>query len=117
MGPSRGAGPIDRWGPLQRREVLRAGLSAFAGLSLPGLFRLRSQAASPAGRPATALIVVWLQGGASHLESFDPKPEAPSEYRGPYRAIATRAPGVRLCELFPRLAGVADRFTALRSLV
>src|SRR3954469_9181062 len=74
-------------GPIGRREVLRAGLAGFASLSLPGLFQLRARSAPAPGRPRTALIVVWLHGGASHLESFDPKPEAPSEYRGPYAPI------------------------------
>jgi hypothetical protein len=75
--------------------------------------------AEAAARPArrSALIVVWLHGGASHLESFDPKPDAPSEYRGPYRPIATRTPGLQFCELFPRLAGIANELTVLRSLV
>lgn len=104
-------------GPVPRREFLRAGLAGFGGLTLPGLFRLRARAAATSDAPKTALIVVWLQGGASHLESFDPKPDAPSEYRGPYRPIASRVPGLQLCELFPRLAEVADRFTVLRSLV
>ena len=104
-------------GPIGRREFLRVGLAGFGNLSLPGLFHLRAEAASEPARPKTALIVVWLHGGASHLESFDPKPDAPSEYRGPYRPIATRVPGLQFCELFPHLAQVADRFTVLRSLV
>jgi uncharacterized protein (DUF1501 family) len=104
-------------GTIRRRQFLRVGLAGFGSLSLPGMLRLRARAASTPARPKTALIVVWLQGGASHLESFDPKPEAPSEYRGPYQPIATRVPGLQFCELFPRLAQVADRFTVLRSLV
>src|SRR4051794_4515624 len=104
-------------GPVGRREFLRAGLAGFAGLSLPDLFRLRTVAAAPPTRVKTALVVVWLHGGASHLDSFDPKPDAPSEYRGPFRPVETRVPGLFVSELFPRLAGVADRFTALRSLV
>src|SRR5262245_18694036 len=78
MRPSRAAGVADCRGPLSRREILRAGLAGFAGLSLPELFRLRVQAATPPGRAKTVLVVVWLHGGASHLESFDPKPDAPS---------------------------------------
>ena len=104
-------------GPFGRREFLRVGLAGFGSLSLPGLFHLRARAASAPARPKSALIVVWLHGGASHLESFDPKPDAPSEYRGPYQPIATRVPGLQFCELFPRLADIADRFTVLRSLV
>jgi hypothetical protein len=70
----------------------------------------------PAKGPG-ALIVVWLHGGASHLESFDPKPDAPSEYRGPYKPIATQTNGLLFCELFPKLAAIADKLTVLRSLV
>jgi hypothetical protein len=91
-------------------------LAAFGALSLPGLFRLRAEAALPEPRERTAVIVVWLRGGASHLETYDPKPDAPSEYRGPYAAIATRTPGLRLGELLPRHAAISDRFTILRSM-
>jgi hypothetical protein len=98
-----------------RRALLRLGLTGMASLSLPGLYQLRAAAAP--SRERTALIVVWLHGGASHLETYDPKPEAPSEYRGPFSAISTRVPGMQLCELLPRHAEVADRFTILRSLV
>src|SRR5581483_10301551 len=64
-----------------------------------------------------SLIVVWLHGGASHFETYDPKPLAPSEYRGPFQPIATTAPGMQLCELLPRQARLAHRFALLRSLV
>src|SRR5437588_12989624 len=85
-----------------RRELLRAGLAGFASLSLPGLFRLRAESAPAAPRERTAVILVWLRGGASHLETYDPKPDAPSAYRRPYAAVATRTPGLRLGELLPR---------------
>jgi uncharacterized protein (DUF1501 family) len=97
-----------------RREFLRFGLTGFAGLTLPGLLRLRAGTDRP--RADTALLVVWLHGGASHLETYDPKPDAPAEYRGPYSAIQTTAPGVRVSELLPGHARVAHRFTLLRSL-
>jgi hypothetical protein len=107
------AGPRFR---LRRREFLRFGLGGAGGLSLPGLLRRRAEAQVPA-KERTALAVVWLHGGASHLETYDPKPLAPSEYRGPFGPIETRVPGMQLCELLPRHAQVADRFTLLRSLV
>src|SRR5262245_10376027 len=86
-------------GAMQRREFLRAGLAGFTSLSLPVLMRLRAArgAADPGDR--TAVILVWLRGGASHLETYDPKPEAGSDYRGPYAAIATRTPGLFISEL------------------
>src|SRR5687767_14924081 len=104
-------------GPIRRREFLRVGLAGMGSLSLADLFRLRAVSAPPQTRERTALIVVWLHGGASHLETYDPKPDAPSEFRGPFGPIATRVPGLQLCELLPRHAEIADRFTILRSLV
>ena len=101
---------------LKRREFLRTGLTGFGSLSLPGLLSLRAEAGLAAAGPRTALILVWLRGGASHLETYDPKPEAASEFRGPYGALATRVPGLRLGELLPRHAQIADRFTILRSM-
>ena len=103
-------------GPIGRREFLRVGLSGFASLSLPGLFRARAAAAAGEPRPKTAVILVWLRGGLSHLESYDPKPDAPEEVRGVYGTIPTRVPGLRLGELLPRHAGIADKFTLLRSM-
>jgi uncharacterized protein (DUF1501 family) len=99
---------------LGRREFLRLGLGGIASLSLPLLNQLR---AATVPKERTAIIVVWLPGGASHLETYDPKPNAASEYRGPYGPIATRTPGLQLCELLPRHAELSDRFTILRSLV
>ncbi len=99
-----------------RREFLRAGLSAFGALSLPDLFRLRAEATQADSPEPTAVIVVWLRGGASHLETYDPKPDAPSDYRGPFGVIDTRTPGLRLGELLPRHARISDRFTLLRSM-
>ena len=93
-----------------------AGLTAFGSLTLPGLLRLRAQAGGSESPKRTAVIVVWLRGGASHLETYDPKPGAPSEYRGPYGAIATKTPGLRISELLPRQAAISNRFAVLRSM-
>jgi uncharacterized protein (DUF1501 family) len=95
---------------------LQAGLTAVAGLSLPNLYRLQAQAPVPATRERTAVILVWLRGGMSHLDTYDPKPDAPSEYRGPYAPIDTRATGMRISELLPRHAAIADKFNLLRSM-
>ena len=97
-------------GPVRRREILRLGLAGLAGLTWPGLLRLRAEPRPNRPRARTALLVVWLHGGASHLETYDPKPLAPSEYRGPYRPIASRVPGLQLSELLPQHARVAHRF-------
>src|SRR5262245_35162930 len=87
---------------LPRREFLRAGLAGFAGLSLGDLHRLRAQAPAATRGKRTAIILVWLRGGMSHLDTLDPKPDAPSEYRGPFATVDTRVPGMRLTELLPR---------------
>ena len=97
-----------------RREFLRFGLSAFGALSLPELYRL--QAAAATARERTAVIIVWLRGGGSHLDTYDPKPDAPAEYRGPFKTLPTRTPGLRVTELLPRHAKISDRFTILRSM-
>jgi uncharacterized protein (DUF1501 family) len=99
----------------QRRELLRFGLSAFGTLTMPALFRLRAEAA-PTTSERTAIIIVWLRGGGSHLDTYDPKPDAPSEYRGPFTTSATKTPGLRITELLPRHAKISDRFTILRSM-
>src|SRR6266852_2987336 len=104
-------------GPLRRREVLRLGLAGLGSLTVPGLLRRRAEAGPTRSGEKKALLVVWLHGGASHLETYDPKPLAPSEYRGPFRPIATTVPGLQLCELLPKHATVAKRYTMLRSLV
>src|SRR5262249_21131225 len=102
-------------GPVGRRDFLRLGLAGLGGLTLPDLLRLRAEAPARPRRD-TALLVVWLHGGASHLETHDPKPGAPAQSRGPFKPIATRVPGMRVSELLPAHARVADRFTLLRSL-
>src|SRR5262245_42797942 len=76
-----------------RRWFLQTGLAGVAGLSLPGLLRLRAQGAGPArkrGNDRRSVILIWLSGGPSQLDTWDPKPDAPSEVRGPFRSIATK---------------------------
>ena len=83
-------------------------------MSLSNLIRQRSQA-EPSSKKDTAVILVWLPGGPSHLETYDPKPQATTDFRGPYAPIQTVVPGIEISELLPRHARVADRFTLLRS--
>ncbi|WP_425613978.1 DUF1501 domain-containing protein [Anatilimnocola sp. NA78] len=109
---------LDRQRPIRqsnRREILRAGLVGFTGLALPDLLKLRALAAPEKSRSSTAIILVWLRGGASHLETFDPKPDAPSDYRGPFASCQTNVPGIRIGELLPQLAKIADKYALLRS--
>lgn len=102
---------------MRRRTFLQIGLSGVTTLSLADLFRLRAQADDGNRAAPKSLLVVWLHGGASHLETYDPKPLAPSEFRGPFGAIDTSVPGVQISELLPRQGAIAHKFTLLRSLV
>ncbi len=98
-----------------RRQVLRAGLTGFTTLTLSGLYRARAALTATTQNSETAIILVWLRGGQSHLDTFDMKPLAPSEYRGPFSPIDTNVPGIQITELYPRLSQCADRYALLRS--
>jgi len=103
-------------GPIDRRTWLKVGglsLGALAASVSPSLAQLL--AAEAADRDFS-VILFWANGGPSHLETFDLKPAAPDEIRGPFRPTRTNVRGIDICELFPRLARMADRFTILRSL-
>src|ERR1051325_3304446 len=114
-------GPRSRYcDGISRRSWLKMGGLALGGLSLPDI--LRAQALAPVagttGRsPAKGVIMVLLPGGPTHLDTFDLKPNAPVEIRGELRPIATNVPGMDICELLPRLAQCADKYTLVRSLV
>ncbi len=97
-----------------RRWFLQTGLSALAGLSVADTLRLSAVAATP-GNANKAVILLWLSGGPSHIDMWDPKPEAPTEIRGPYRTIGTSVPGIRICEHLPLQAKIMDRMSILRS--
>jgi hypothetical protein len=102
---------------LTRRSFLQAGLLGAAGLALPDFLRLKAQAA-PTGPSArdTAVILIWLDGGPTHMDSYDVKTEAPAEYRGAMKVCQTSVPGIRICDLMPRQARVMDRLAIVRSL-
>jgi hypothetical protein len=102
-------------GHLSRRESLRIGLAGFGSLSLPNLYRIRAEQRQVSNDHA--VIIVWLRGGCSHLDTYDPKPDAPSEFRGPFQPIATKTPDLQLTELLPMQAKLSNRFTVLRSMV
>lgn len=103
-------------GPATRRGFLRMGLTGFASLSLPGVLRLRAASAATTTGPRTAVIMVWKPGGCSHIDTYDPKPSAASEYRGPFSTIKTKVPGLQFSELLPMQAAIADKLTVLRSM-
>jgi hypothetical protein len=101
-----------------RRQVLRAGAAGGLGLIGPGLVTARVDADRPLGSGAAdrSLILVWLCGGPSHLDTWDLKPDAPDGIRGPYRPAATAVPGLHLSELHTKLAPLAKHVTVIRSM-
>lgn len=103
-------------GPLSRRGFMQIGITGFASLGWPGLMRLRAENALKPKSERTAVIMVWLPGGLSHVDSYDPKPDIGSEYRGPFKTISTKVPGTTFTELLPMQAKIADKFTVLRSM-
>jgi uncharacterized protein (DUF1501 family) len=99
---------------LDRRAFLQIGGSTVLGLTLADVLRVR--AGTPTIGSAKSVVLLWLWGGPSHLDTFDPKPNAPLEYRGPFSAIATKTLGLRITELFPQLANLSDRYALIRSM-
>ncbi len=105
-----------------RRDVLRVGGSGLLGLSLGTLFRLQAAAAEPTNKGkagfgrAKSVIMVYLQGGPSHLDLWDPKDNVPDNVRSPFKAIDTKLKGVKFTEILPQLAQVNDKFTMIRSM-
>jgi uncharacterized protein (DUF1501 family) len=99
---------------VHRRAFLQAGASTVLGLSLAD--SLRAADGTKQGGSAKHVILLWLWGGPSHLDTWDPKPAAALEFRGPFATIPTCTPGLRFCELFPLLAGRTDKLAVLRSL-
>src|SRR5262245_25640628 len=100
---------------MSRRSWLHIGGLALGGLALPDI--LRAEAVSGVRNPAKGIIMLLLPGGPTHLDMFDLKPGAPAEIRGEFRPVATNVPGIEICELMPRLAGMADKLALIRSLV
>jgi hypothetical protein len=106
---------------LTRRELLKVGTVSFLGLGLTEFLALKAHADAPTkpkSKGATrdvSVILLWMAGGPSHVDTFDPKPDAPDTIRGPFEAIRTKVPGVYLSEHLPKLALQMDKFSILRS--
>ena len=103
-------------GTFGRRRFMQAGLTGLWSLGLADLLKLEAQAAAVGKAPSRqkSIIVLWLWGGPSHMETFDLKPEAPSAYRGEFNPIKTNVPGIEISEYLPRLARLADQFALIR---
>ncbi len=102
---------------MNRRSFLQLGVAGMASLGLPELLRARAASPAPAGGSRnTSVILIWLDGGPSHMDLYDMKPDAPAEYRGIWRPIRTRVPGIDITEMFPRQARLTDKFSIVRSL-
>src|SRR5438477_400181 len=100
-----------------RRGMLKASMAGLAGLTLPGLLHCRSIAgeggiSTPSNK---SVILLWMAGGPSHIDTLDPKPNRPLQNRGPFGAIPTKLPGVFVCEHLPKQAAMLDKFTIIRS--
>ncbi|MFO0918255.1 MAG: DUF1501 domain-containing protein [Planctomycetaceae bacterium] len=105
---------ISGHGRLSRREIFRAGALTFAGLTLPNLLRRTAQAQSTGS--AKHCILILLNGGMAHQDTFDMKPLAPEHIRGPYQPISTSVPGIQICEKLPKLAQLTDQMAIVRSM-
>jgi hypothetical protein len=102
---------------MKRRSFLQAGFLGLAGLSMSDLLRIQAAQAATGAPPRkkTACILIWLDGGPPQHETYDPKPDAPAEFRGAYNAINTNVSGIRVCELLPEHAKHADKMAFIRS--
>ena len=98
-----------------RRDILHLGFLSAFGLSTTDLFRLQAKATSKTGKELSC-ILIWLDGGPTHLDTFDPKPNAPVEVRGPFKPISTSVPGIQICEHLPQTAKIMKDVALVRSL-
>ena len=102
---------------INRRELLQVGYSGLLGLGLAALPSARAGSSAPSNaRTPKSVIIVFLTGAASHIDTFDMKPDAPPEIRGEFKPIATKVPGLLVCEHLPRLAARADKYAVVRGL-
>ena len=101
---------------MSRRSFVQLGVAGMSSVGLADVLRAKAASAESSGKKNTSAILIWLDGGPSHLDLYDLKPEAPSEVRGLWRPIPTNVPGFEISELFPLQAAVADKFSIVRSL-
>ena len=113
-------GPKRNCRQVSRRDILRVGALAVGGLTMGDIWRLRASAAqrpaASASAPNKSVIMIWLRGGPSHIDSYDMKPDAPVEVRGEFQPIATNVPGISLCEHLPLQAQIMDKLAIIRGI-
>lgn len=102
--------------PIKRRSFLQIGVLGSVGLSLADLLRLEARGASRAANREHSVIILWMRGGPSHIDMWDPKPEAPVEYRGEFGVASTKVPGIVLSDMLPMCGSVMDKWSIIRSL-
>src|SRR5215510_11175418 len=108
-----GSVPKRLWG---RRDFVRIGAVGIARLNLRDYLFMRAAQAAPAASAERNVILVWLSGGPPHHDTFDMKPDAPSNVRGTFKSIPTKVPGIQICEHMPRIAQVTDKLAIIRSM-
>jgi hypothetical protein len=108
--------PTKTYGSISRRSFLLAGSLCVGGLTLADVLRLQARGAVDRRAGNKAVIMVYLEGGPSHIDLYDLKPDAPAEYRGEYKPIHTKVPGFDICQMFPLQAQVADKLALIRNM-
>jgi hypothetical protein len=111
----RGCSEMHRTVAVSRRSFVKAGILGASGLSLADLLRHEAKADAPPSRP-TSVIILWMRGGPSHIDMWDPKPDAPVEYRGEFGVLRSSVPGVLLSDMLPRTARIMHKWSIVRSL-
>src|SRR5258706_13172060 len=114
----RGCPEFRRMLAMERRSFIKIGLLGMTGFSLADLLRAETSSVKPVNHPSRerSVIILWMRGGPSQHETWDPKPEAPLEYRGEFGAMPTSVPGIQICDLLPMSARIMDKWAIIRSL-
>ncbi len=102
---------------MQRRSCLKLGVAGLAGgfFQLAQLRKASAESGYALAKKPSSCILIWMDGGPTHFETFDPKPEAPVEIRGEFHPIPTNVSGIQICEHLPKLAAIADKYAIVRS--
>src|ERR1041384_139208 len=101
---------------IHRREFLQIGALGLGGLTLADVLRMKAHGGNGTAATAKSVIMVYLPGGPSHIDMYDPKPDAPVEFRGEFTSIPTKVPGLDFCEHMPLQAQIADKMSVIRGI-